>query len=364
VSTQPPTTRKSLTPENLAELGRARLRELCQVLLAEQGLRVTRVQPRATTDDLYVAPVPLWRPRTSVLRVAHRQLEAHDVRDLAEVVRAHPLADGVLVEGAPGNATLPLDDAVQVLRADEVVRRIRNSPLVEWADGQPQTAMMRLALALDLNEIAPALDPVGLRWLPTLSLNSLPPELDAHGTANDLFEDITFRILTTSLRFGGRRLGARRRGERVPDAVLRWQENGEGVAAVLDCKAAQYGYRMKIDDHRALTEYFGQLQGQEAAAGFRLRYILVVSSEFDGEPGDTHPFHGRATAIAAEAHGAKLVYLRASDLVQLVLAVERDRADPAEREGVAWSQLFDIGMPESRQVAAMWPPGGGTSGNV
>lgn len=356
VHLQPPTVRKAITPETLSELGRGRVRELCQVLLAEQGLRVSRVQPRETTDDLYVAPMVLWRGRTCLMRVAHRPLDPQDVHDLAAVVRAQPLAEAVLVEGALGSAELPNDDAVQVLRSDDLVARIQHSPLIEWHDGRPQTAMERLALALDLSEIAPALDPVGLRWLPTLSLNTVPPELEGQGMANDLFEDIAFRILTTALRFGGHRLGARRRGERVPDAVLRWREGDEGLAAVLDCKAAQYGYRMGIEDQRALTEYFARLTEAEASDGSDLRYIVVISSDFDGEAGDGHPFHARAQAIAEETAGARLVYLRAGDLVQLVLAVERDRADPGTRESIAWSTVFDLGIPESDRFAAAWPP--------
>jgi hypothetical protein len=297
-----------------------------------------------------------------LMRVAHRPLEPRDVLELADVVRSGPLADGVLVEASLGGSELPADDAVQVLRAEDLVARIQASPLIVWVDGFPRTAMSRLALALDLNQIAPALDPVGLRWLPTLSLNGLPAELD--GTPNELFEDISFRILTSALRFGGRRLGARRRGQRVPDAVLRWREGPGALAALLDCKAAQYGYRMAIDDERALSEYFRGLLDEEAEAEYALTYIIVISSDFEGDAGEGHPFHARAASISATTAGGRLVYLRASDLVQLVLAVERDRADPAARESIRWTELFDLGFPDPGDVAAMWPQGSTTNGNV
>ena len=306
-------------------------------------------------DDLYIASQLLWRPRPGVMRVVHRALESRDVLELAEVARAEPLADAILVEGALGDDPLPTDDAVHVIRAEELVSRIQASPLVEWIEGRPSTAMNRLALALDLSEIAPALDPVGLRWLPTLSLNSLPAELEGLGTANDLFEDITFRLLTTALRLGGRRLGSRQRGRRVPDGVLRWREQDRTLSALLDCKAAQYGYRMDIEDQRALVEYVNALREQETEAGFELAYVLIISSEFEGESGDGHPFNDRAAAVLRETGGANLVYLRASDVVQLVLAVERDRAEPQQREQMPWSQLFGRGMPSSDDVAAMWP---------
>lgn len=349
---QPPTARKALTAQNLPGLGRARIRELCQVLLVERGLRLTRAQPRADVDDLYVQAPLIWRPRTGLMRVLHRAAEATDLTDLAEVARATPLGDAVLVTTALDGDDLPADDAVQVIEADELVAKLQTSALVEWADGMPQTAMPRLALALDLSEIAPALDPIGIRWLPTLALNSVPPELEGLGTADDLFEQIAFRILTTALRMGGRRLGATKRGQRLPDALLRWNED-RPISAVLDCKAAQYGYRMSIDDFRALSEYFGQLKQEEEADGYELRYVVVISSEFEGADGDDHPYFERAKALAEEA-GAQLVYLRATDLVQLVLAVERDRAQPADRHAIRFADLFDLGMPTTGQVVNLW----------
>jgi hypothetical protein len=331
------------------------LRQLCQVLLAERGLRAQRAQPRAELDDLYLSAPAIWRARPSRVRLIYRPLRSDDVRELAEVARADALAEAVLIEGSAGEHALPDDPAVEVIRAAEFVELVRASALVEWEGGLPRPALERLALAYDLREIAVALDPVGLRWLPTLALNRVPHELDGHGTAADLFEAITFRLLTTALRLGGRRLGAERRGQRVPDAVIYWREEGAQRAALVDCKAAQYGYSMDIGDQRALVEYFKSLRASEAEVDRDLAHVVVVSSDFEGGPGEQHPYHSRARAFDVEA-GARLSYLRATDLVQLLIAVERDRADPEQREAISWGALFDKGMPSSAEVARMWPP--------
>lgn len=347
-----PTRRQALTADGLHALGGQLVRKLCQLLVIERGLRITRVQPRDRQDDIYTVTEMLWRTRPGLVRVVHRPLERADVESLAELARAEAFAEAVLIEGAVGHADLPADVAVQVIRADELVTQVRASALVEWEDGLPRPARGRFELASNLNQIAAALDPVGLRWLPTLALNQVPAELEGEGAADELLERIAFRVLTTALRFGGRRLGTRRRGERVPDSVLRWGTH----AALLDCKAAQYGYRMGIGDQRALVEYFRRLESDEHDMAFGLEYIVVISADFDGEPGDSHPYHQRRRSIEAEC-GAKLVYLRASDLVRLVIEVESDEADPHAREEIPWDQLFDLGMPTPEQVSALWPLG-------
>jgi hypothetical protein len=343
------TRRQSLTSENLGALGALAVRKLTQILILERGVRITRVQPRNQSDDLHTESAGLWRPRPGLVRLVHRPLEHEDVATLAEVARSQALGEAVLVEGSAGEGDLVDDPAVQVIRAEALVERIRSSALIEWRDGRPLPAEGRFELASNLNQIAPALDPVGLRWLPTLSFNQVPRELEGSGSAEDLFERISFRVLTSTLRLGGRRLGTRRRGERVPDAVIRW---GDG-AAILDCKAAQYGYRMDIDDQRALVEYFGHHAEEERDAGFELQFIVVVSGDFEGEYDRTHPFHGRARTIESES-GARLVYLRASDLVRLAVEVESDAADPTKREQIPWSTLFSGGLLDTDTVLAAW----------
>ena len=350
VSNAPSTRRQSLTAETLPHLEPLLVRQLCQVLIVERGVRIVRVQPRDRQDDLYTSAEFLWRARPGLVRLFHRPLEAADVAGLAEVSRAEALAEAVLIEGAPSENEIEEDAAVQIIRADEFVRLIRESALVEWEGGNPRPARGRFELSADLNSIAPALDPMGLRWLPTLAHNQVPAELEGHGTADELLERIAFRILTTALRFGGHRLGARRRAERVPDAVVRWDES----AALLDCKAARYGYRMDIDDQRALMEYFSKLKPHEADAGFALQYVIVISGEFDGELDDRHPYYERAKSVESES-GARLVCLRAADVVRLVLAVETDEADPSQREAIEWARLFDLGFPTTEQVLSLWP---------
>lgn len=352
MSTHPVTRQKALTSDGLPALGSLTVRKLCQMLIVERGMRITRVQPRNQQDDIYTMTQGLWQTRPGLVRIVHRPVEDADITALGELTRSEALGEAVLIEGAPGDGSSLSDPAVQLVRADELVTRIRASALIEWQNGVPRPAQSRFDLAKDLGTLAPALDPVGLRWLPTLALNQVPPELEGSGTADDLLERISFRILTTALRFGGRRLGARKRGQRVPDSILRWNAS----AALLDCKAAQYGYRMDINDQRALTEYYRSLKGAEAEAGFSLSHIIVISGEFAGALGERHPYHQRAEGIREEC-GAKLVYLRASDIVRLVIEVESAEAEPAVREGINWAQVFDRGMPAATEMIATWEEG-------
>jgi hypothetical protein len=343
------TQKQSLEAVGLAELDRQAKRKLTQILVAERGIRVTRVQPRNESDDLHTEAAGLWRPRPGIVRLVHRSLSDADVEALAEVARSEALAEAVLIEGAQGDLALASDPAVQVIRAEALVERIKSSALIEWKAGRPRPSTGRFELAKSLNEVAPSLDPVGLRWLPTLAFNQAPPELERAGRPDELFEQIGFRLLTSCLRLGGRRLGARHRGERVPDAVLHWANK----AALLDCKAARYGYQMDIGDQRALVEYARGLRPEEESAGFDLGFVVVISGDFDGRHGETHPYFLRAQAFEREAQ-ARLVYLRAADLVRLAIKVESAGADPADREAIDWSDLFSQGMPTSDAVLGAW----------
>jgi hypothetical protein len=195
------------------------------------------------------------------------------------------------------------------------------------------------------------LDPVGIRWLPTLALNELPPEIAGLGHApQDLLERMTFRLLTLALRFGGERLGEAQRGHRLPDAVLRWDR---GKAALLDCKAARDGYVMDADHELRFANYANALSEQLQAAGAALHYIVVVSSEFPGNVA-RHPHVARAASLRERA-GVDLVYLRALDLARLALAVEASELSPAEREALGWASAFDRGLVTFSDLEALLP---------
>ena len=187
-------------------------------------------------------------------------------------------------------------------------------------------------------QTASAHDPIGLRWLTTLALNRIPPELFGTGQSADrLFERIAFRVMTTVFRFGGRRLGEASRGERVPDSILTEPACPSEWSAFLDCKAAGGGYTMSAADERAQVEYVAERRDLAEADGHRLTHVLILSSHFAGD------FARRAEALAAQ--GVTLCYLRAADLVRLALEIEAAEEPPAVREAIPWTQIMDAGQP-------------------
>lgn len=311
---------------------------MLRLVFIEAGHNVERTQPRANHVDLHLVVSPLGRPQRARVRVLSKDVEQRDVDDLVAVRSAEALADAVLI--CPRSLTVPAsDDHVRVVGAGELEGMLRASALIAWEDGIPRAVAERYAALAETQATASAHDPIGLRWLTTLALNRVPPELTSTGQSADrLLERITFRLLTTVFRFGGQRLGEAWRGERVPDAVLTEPGCPSEWAAFLDCKAAGDGYTMIASEERAQVEYVKDRRELAEADGHRLTHTVILSSDFAGN------FDLRATALAK--HGVQLCYLRAVDLVRLALAVETAEEPPAVREAFPWTRIFDIGRPE------------------
>jgi hypothetical protein len=70
--------------------------------------------------------------------------------------------------------------------------------------------------------------------------------------------------------------------------------------------------------------------------------MVVLSSAFTGN-GRTHPFHARRKALKDET-GLSLAYLRAIDLAEAAVAVERKGIAPGAVERLLWAELFDAGL--------------------
>jgi hypothetical protein len=330
-----PRPRNALTPS----LDRATA--LCRVLLLEGGWRIDRQQARAGAVDLHVQAVPLWRQRPVRVRLIDRAASRNDLRDLAEVAAAEGLADAVLIETTDAQGERPsLEGSVQVLNADAFERRLRESALVRWDEGQPEPNLGRIEEWWDLARTAAAHDPVGLRWLPTLAANRIPAELEATGqTADELFERIAFRLLTTVFRFSGERLGQAARGQRLPDALLYWPAGSTtSSSAFLDCKAYAGGFSMSTADERAQREYAIEKRQVAEGYGHVLRFLLILSSDFSGD------FELRRANLLRDAR-IELAYLRASDLVALALDLELAEERPIVRELYPWDQVLALGQP-------------------
>lgn len=312
------------------------LAKLLRLVFIERGHGIERTQPRADHVDLHLVVSSLGRPQRARVRVLDRDVEQRDVDDLAEVRAAEALADVMLV--CPHSVNVPAGgERVCVVGAAEVEPLLRASTLLGWEGGTPHAVGERYAELAATQQTASAHDPIGLRWLTTLALNRIPPELEQTGQSADrLFERIAFRVLTTVFRFGGRRLGEAWRAERVPDSVLTEAGCPSEWAAFLDCKAAGNGYTMTAAEERAQVEYVTDRRDLAEADGHRLTHTVVLSSEFAGN------FDLRAEALAA--CGVTLCYLRASELVRLALEVEAAEEPPALREAIPWKQVMDIGQ--------------------
>jgi hypothetical protein len=318
---------------------------LCRLLLIEAGFAEVSVHVRAESVDLDTRARPLWRERPLRVRLLGRPVTDEDVEDLAGVVHADGLADGVLVETTAEGAR-PGDERVAVVSCADFVARLKASALITWSGGEPSAAPDRYASWVDLSRTAGAHDPIGLRWLPTLALNRVPEELLGMGTsAYQLLERIAFRVLSTVFRFGGYRLGETAKGERLPDALLLWDDADAGRrAAFLDCKATGTAYSMSSGDERAQTEYVERQSQLAEEQGADLGHVVILSSDFVGD------FELRRTAL--EKVGVSLCYLRAVDLVRLALAVEIEEDPPAVREAIPWDRIFREGQPTAETLEA------------
>jgi hypothetical protein len=224
--------------------------------------------------------------------------------------------------------------------------------VIAWPNRRPEPAYDRLSLQRDLDHDAFVLDPVGLRWLPSLALNELPAELAERDLVPEtLFERMAFRLFTSALRFRGRRYGEAARGQRLPDAALSWP-GFSPLAALLDCKASADGYLMDSDQYLRFLGYITSLRPEIEAVGQELRYLIVLSSAFAGTAGQRHPFHERASALL-EATSVRLVYFRAADLARAATVIEGRGLAPGDREALDWATVFDHGLVQSTHLSEM-----------
>lgn len=313
---------------------------------------VSDYQRRAGHDDLYAVMDVFWARQSIRVRVAAREVESRDVARFTEALASAGDVAGWLV--APhGKQGEPLGgQAVEVVGPEELIERFERSSRVAWTDRRPRVAMDRLAHQRALFDDARHLDPVGMRWLPVVAHNEMPPELqDGGGAPQDWLERLAFRVLTHTFRFGGVRYGEAARGKRLPDALLRWPSGGDAIAAMLDCKASADGYTMTGDHYLRFKEYVKICRSEAEAAGHELRYMIVLSSAFTGS-GRTHPFHARHKALSDDT-GLSLAYVRAIDLAEAAVAVERYDVAPTDRERLPWTSLFNAGLVDARQFRVL-----------
>jgi hypothetical protein len=169
-------------------------------------------------------------------------------------------------------------------------------------------------------------------------------------SADRLFEDATFRLLTKVFRFSGWQLGNLAPGTVAPDAVL--QLPGSTSVAMLDCKASRDGFVMTAADERAIRDYAKLVRKQLRGSGSQLRYALIVSSRFPGPDDRRHPYHRRARSLETAAR-VKLTYVTADALAELALRVEEAGTLLSDRDILAWNTVFDAGRAPRDTVLAL-----------
>lgn len=347
--TQP---QRRFQPADLAGLPRTEVRKLVHALIEESGAGISDYQRRAGHDDLYAEMDILWGRRSIRVRVATREVESRDVARFAEALASNGDVAGWLVAPHGTQVDLVGGQAVEVIGPEDLIERFERSSRVAWTERRPSVAMDRLAHQRKLSDDARLLDPVGIRWLPVVAHNEMPPELrHVEGAPQDWLERLTFRLLTHTFRFGGVRYGESARGKRLPDALLRWPTSGGPISAMLDCKASADGYTMTADHYLRFKEYVNICRNEAEAAENDLRYMIVVSSAFTGS-GRTHPFYARQKALSDDT-GLSLAYVRAIDLAEAAVAAERDEVASDALEQLPWATLFDAGLVDARHFRAM-----------
>jgi hypothetical protein len=332
---------RRFSPADLAGLDPTIRRQICHALLVETGLRVGPVEEGADFVDFVVETVPVWRPRRALVRLLHRAATSDDVTRVAELTAARSLSEGTVIETAPQLTQLPTDDRVLVVRARTLLTRMEASALIQWTGGAPAVDRELFAFLRQREGALAHLDAIGLRWLPWLSRNKVPPALAGRGVPADaLFEEAAFRAFVMVFAFSGRRLGVRLPGTAAPDSLLFLPDRR--TAALLDCKAARDAYRMSASDYRALREYLEAMRSEAAAAGRSLDFVVILSSRFSGADDQRHPYFGRARQFRREA-SVGLAYVRADDLTRFALRLEESAATYLDREAIDWRAIFSDG---------------------
>jgi hypothetical protein len=347
--------RRRFTPKALRELTRPQRRKLAQVILTEAGARIVDYNHPAGYDEFVLEVFPLWSPRRLRARVLTAPITQQDVDRLAERVAEDGDAEGLLLAIHEANAPkITLPSQVSIISATDLIVRLERSALIGWKDRTPSPAYDLLATQRTLDRDASFLDPVGIRWLPTLALNELPLDLREGGTEpQDALERIAFRLLTSVFRFGGERYGESKRGQRLPDALLTFHAKDlTQVGVLLDCKAAASGYTMESDHELRFRHYVKALSPELAERGIELRFVAVLSSFFPGRSDRRHPFHARNKNMQGTV-GVQLSYLRAVDLARMAVAVISNELSPAVRERLDWHSVLSAGLVTSVDLSSV-----------
>ena len=318
------------------------LLRICQSLAVEFGLQPCGVQPLGSVVDLMFTSTVLITPRVVLMRLSTTPPDPSALDRLAQDANAQGCADYLLV------STQRLAESVEHDREHlvdpvELMALCRRSALIEWHEGRPRARQGDYSALRQRADELRRLDAFGLAWLPALSRNRLPWALRASSVrADELFEQVVYRVATTVLRLEGVRLGSASRGQRVGDALL-WSR---GRLALLDCKAAQDGYRLEVDDERRLLDY-AKASYPDYTTAQAVACVVLVSSAFPVFDANPKLFEKRRERF--RAIGSDLACVKADDLVEASLTILRSSEDTRGIDAIAWDRVLGQGL-VSREV--------------
>lgn len=338
-ATNPP---RGLTAQALVALDHDQIRLMVTGLLAESGITVSDLSRRADHDELILTIAPGWRPREGRARILYRPVLERDLSEFAKLAAQTALSEAILFEVSDsGSRSFSVPDGVQFVQTADLIERLEDSAAIKWDGTEPKIDRHLLAPLRAVDEASAWVDELGIRSIPILARNKMPPWWTSVATAPDeLFERLTFRILTHVFRFGGIDLGATSRMERQPDAILESPAGGSApFSAILDCKASRDGWSMGADDETRLANYVTAHRGELVCPDEP--FLLIVSSAFSS---GTTAYEGRRDAVSDRCR-ARLVYWQASHLTSAALAVEKSGMAPADREQLPWEAYFAQGRP-------------------
>jgi hypothetical protein len=324
----------------LESVGAQRLKQITFALLREWTSDVAVVPRGAFTDFDTRSSGVLGLPQEQRFRLFPHAATTEDLvalRDEAGANRMEPIA--VAPFGLASGVATPL--GVRMIDPAAFERLCAESGVV--IAGSDGIAVDKAALR-ELKDHADASLSLlnGLLWLRPLSRNRRPPALHWTGTeAHELFERCFFLTMITTFHGHGESWGTKKRGKPIPDGVLSLPNVGEPI--LYDCKAARNGFKMEFSDLRACSDYLTNLsdRGWCCPEGVVPRF-LFASSEIHGGQREAS-FGGRQGALSKRVPGARLIWMRAPDLVRFGLAIERAEVTSAHRRTIGWGALLDAG---------------------
>jgi hypothetical protein len=183
-----------------------------------------------------------------------------------------------------------------------------------------------------------ALGPDYSDYLLITGKNQLPE--GALGEAWQLFESAVADGLEYLLGHRVRQLGGKRRGQRVSDMVA---QSSDETLMVIDAKASQSSYSVRMSDLRPLIEYVAT-QKQRQKGNIEVRSAIIVANEFQ-------QCNEELIEVCAEflsVTGVPLCCLTTLTLLEMIDLISKY---PKVKNAVIWRKVFcKVGLAQSKTL--------------